>query len=131
MKKLGRLLLWLVGGILVLVCVGLIGLNLYVQSQGVHRRLQQELSQRLDTPLHLRQISITPWSGLKLNGITIPQEPGKISGNFLEAQSFQLRVEIWSLFSERLVIRQVSLIRPEVIWAQNSSGKWRLPGLPQ
>ena len=67
---------------------------------------------------------------MKLNGITIPQEPGKLEGNFLQAQSFQLRVQFWSLFGDRLVIRQVSLIKPEVVWAQNSSGKWRLPELP-
>jgi type II secretion system protein N len=129
-KKLGRLLLWLLGGVVALACLLLIAVNLYVQSQGTHHRIQQELSQRLGTPLHLKQISITPWSGLKLNGITIPQESGKMEGNFLEAQSFQLRVQFWSLFSERLVIRQVSLIRPEVVWAQNSAGKWRLPELP-
>ncbi|HEY3663831.1 MAG TPA: AsmA family protein [Chthoniobacterales bacterium] len=130
MKKLGRLLLWLLAGALVLAFVVLLAVNLYVQSQGTHRRIQQELSQRLNTPLHLTQISVTPWSGLKLNGITIPQESGKIGGNFLQAESFQLRVQFWSLFSEQLVIRQVSLIKPEVVWAQNSAGKWRLPELP-
>jgi len=129
-KKLGRLLPWLLGGAVVLAFVVLLAVNLYVQSQGTHHRIEQELSQRLNTPLHLRQISVTPWSGLKLNGITIPQEPGKIGGNFLQAQSFQLRVQFWSLFSDRLVIRQVLLIKPEVVWAQNSSGKWRLPELP-
>ena len=116
MKKFGRLLLWLLGGVLILAAILLIGLNLYVQSQGTHHRIQQELSQRLDTPLHLRQISVTPWSGLKLNGITIPQE-GEAGGNFLQAQSFQLRVQFLSLFSDRLVIRQVALIKPEVVWA--------------
>ncbi|CAN5450168.1 hypothetical protein BH18VER2_BH18VER2_11620 [soil metagenome] len=130
MKKLGRLLLWLLAGAVVLAFVVLLAVNLYVQSQGTHHRIQQELSERLNTPLHLRQISVTPWSGLKLNGITIPQESSKIGGNFLEAQSFQLRVQFWSLFSERLVIRQVSLIKPEVVWAQTSAGKWRLPELP-
>lgn len=130
MKKLGQISLWLLGGVFLLGCVVLLGVNLYVQSQGVHRRIQEELSQRLGTPLRLRQISLTPWSGLKLNGITIPQAPGQPGKNFLEAQSFQLRVQFLSLFSDRLVIRQVSLIRPEVIWAQNSLGKWRLPELP-
>ncbi len=131
MKKLGRLLLWLLGGAVLLTGVLLLAVNLYVQSQGVHHRIQQELSQRLDTPLRLGQISVTPWSGLKLNGITIPQEGGKQRGYFLRAQSFQLRVQFWSLFSDRLVIRQVSLINPEVVWAQNSAGKWRLPELPR
>jgi AsmA-like protein len=129
-KRLARLLLWFLGGAVVLAVVVLLAVNLYVQSQGTHHRIQQELSQRLNTTLRLRQISITPWSGLKLNGITIPQEAGKVGGNFLQAQSFQLRVQFWSLFSDRLIIRQVSLIKPEVVWAQNSSGKWRLPELP-
>ena len=129
MQRLSRLLLWLLGGVVVLACILLLGVNLYVQSQGTHHRIQQELSQRLGTPLHLRQISVTPWSGLQLNGITIPQE-GRLGGNFLEAQSFQLRVNFWSLFRERLVIRQVLLVKPEVVWAQNSAGKWRLPELP-
>ena len=129
-KNLGRILLWLLGGALLLAVVILLGVNLYVQSQGTHRRIQQELSQRLGTPLTLHRISVTPWSGLKLSGIMIPQEPGKIGGDFLHAQTFQLRVQFWSLFSDRLVIRQVSLIKPEVVWAQNSAGKWRLPELP-
>ncbi|MGI8890740.1 MAG: AsmA-like C-terminal region-containing protein [Chthoniobacterales bacterium] len=129
-KTLQRILLWIVGGVVLVACVVLIGVNLYVQSQGMRHRIQQELSQRLGTPLSLRQISITPWSGLKLNGITIPQEPGKGSGYFLKARSFQLRVQFWSIFSDRLVIRQAYLIQPEVVWAQNSAGKWRLPTIP-
>ncbi|MEO6871283.1 MAG: AsmA family protein [Chthoniobacterales bacterium] len=130
MKQIGRILLWLLGGALVLACIVLLAVNLYVQSQGVHHRIQQELSQRLNTPLTLRRISVTPWSGLQLNGISIPQERGKIGGDFLKAQTFQLRVQFWSLFSDRLVIRQVSLIKPEVVWEQNAAGKWRLPQLP-
>ncbi len=130
MRKIGRVLLWLLGGVFVVACIVLLGVNLYVQSQGVHHRIQQELSQRLGTPLRLRRISVTPWSGLKLNGITIPQPRGGVGGDFLRAETFQLRVQFWSLFSERLVIRQVSLIKPEVVWAQNSAGKWRLPELP-
>ncbi len=129
-KKLRRILFWSLGGVALAACVALLAVNLYVQSRGMHQRIQQELSQRLGTPLYLRQISITPWSGLKLNGITIPQEPGKSGENFLKARSFQLRVQFWSLFSHQLVIREVSLLKPEVVWAQNASGKWRLPELP-
>ena len=130
MKRIGRIFLWIIGSILVLGCVLLLATNLYVQSQGTHRRIQQELSERLDTPLRLRQISITPWSGLKLNGIVIPQDSDKVQGNFLEAQSFELRVKFWSLFGDHLVIRQVMLNKPVVLWAQNAAGKWRLPELP-
>ena len=117
----------LVGAIVIL----LLAVNLYVQSQATQARIQQELSQRLNTPLRIRGISVTPWGGLKLNGITIPQtQPGAV-GDFLEAQTFRLRIRFGSLFAQRLVIKEISLINPEVVWAQNADGKWRVPSMPQ
>ena len=128
MGKFSRIALIVLGGVVALAAVGLICVNLYVQSQGTQVRIQQELSQRLGTPLNIRRISVTPWGGLRLSGITIPQvEPGSAS-DFLEAKSFGLRVRFLSLFSQRLVIKDVSLVEPKVIWLQNSDGKWRLPG---
>src|SRR6202795_3030811 len=108
----------------------LIGVNMYVQSQGTQARIQQELSQRLGTTLQIRRISVTPWAGLKLSGITIPQSQHGVSADFLTAKTFRLRIKFGSLFSQRLVIKEISLINPEVVWAQNADGKWRLPSPP-
>jgi hypothetical protein len=103
----------------------LLAVNLHVQSHATQARIQEELSQRLGTTLRIQRISVTPWWGLKLTGITMPQDDG--TGEFLRAETFRLRVEIASLFSERLVIKEVSLVKPTVVWAQNAAGKWRLP----
>ena len=128
MGKFSRIALIVSGSVVALAGIGLIGVNLYVQSQGTQARIQQELSQRLGTPLNISRISVTPWGGLRLSGITIPQvEPGSAS-DFLEAKSFGLRVRFLSLFSHRLVIKDVSLVDPKIVWPQNSEGKWRLPG---
>jgi len=112
----------------VLGAIVLLGVNLYVQSQGTQAKIQQELSQRLGTPLYIRRVSVTPWGGLKLSGITIPEVPAIGATNFLEAKTFRLRIKFLSLFSRRLVIKEVSLVDPNVIWPQNTDGKWRLPG---
>jgi type II secretion system protein N len=108
-----------------MAAVALLAVNLYVQSHSTQARIQDELSQRLGTTLRIQRISVTPWWGLKLTGITMPQEDG--TGEFLRAQTFRLRVAIASLFTQRLVIKEVSLIKPSVVWAQNTDGKWRLP----
>ena len=79
----------------------------------------------------MRQISVTPWWGLKLSGITIPQSQPGISADFLTAKTFRLRIKLSSLFSQRLVIKEISLINPEVVWVQNADGKWRVPSTPQ
>jgi hypothetical protein len=129
-QKFSQVVLIVLGTIIALGTIVLLGANLYVQSQGTQARIQQELSQRLGTTLNVRRVSVTPWGGLKLSGITIP-EGSAGSPNFLEARTFGLRIRLLSLFARRLVITKVSLIDPKVIWPQNASGKWRLPGLPE
>jgi AsmA-like protein len=105
----------------------LLGVNMYVQSQGAQAKIQQELSKSLGVPLKIRSMSVTPWGGLELSGITIPQTSSVGPKHFLEAKTFRLRVRFLSLFSQRLVIKEVSLIKPKVVWPQNAEGKWRLP----
>jgi type II secretion system protein N len=126
-RKFNRPLLVVIGVALGLAVVVLIGVNMYVQSQGIQARIQQELSHRLGTPMHIHRISVTPWGGLKLSGITIPQPAGVSGSEFLQAKSFHLRLRFLSLFARRLIIKEVSLVDPNVVWLQNAEGKWRLP----
>jgi type II secretion system protein N len=128
-QKFGRLAFIFIGGLLILGAVLFLALNLYVQSQGTQARIQQELRQRFGATLKIGRMSVTPWSGLKLSGITIAQGTTGTGGNFLEAKNFGLRIAFFSLFSRRLVIKEVSLVSPSVVWPQNSDGKWRLPDL--
>lgn len=130
MQKLSRVLLIVIGLIVGVAALILIGVNMYVQSRGTQARIQRELSQRLGTALRIQRISVTPWAGLKLTGITIPQSDPGISQDFLTAKTFRLRIRFASLFERQLVIKEVALINPEVVWAQNADGKWRLPMVP-
>jgi hypothetical protein len=127
-KKLCRIALIALGAMIALGAIVLLGVNLYVQSQGTQAKIQQELSQRLGAPLKIRQMSVTPWGGLELSGISIAQNADGGPGHFLEARTFRLRVRFPSLFSHRLVIKEVSLVNPNVVWPQDAEGKWRLPG---
>ena len=128
MQKAGRIALLFAAVLVGLAAVTLLGVNLYVQSHGTQARIQKELSQRLGTELRIQRISVTPWWGLKLTGITIPQTDSSLSNEFLRAETFRLRVRFLSLFSGRLVIKEVALVEPKVVWAQNADGKWRIPG---
>ena len=128
MRKLRLVVLIAFGTAIALGAIVLIGVNLYVQSQAIQAKIQQDLSQRLGTVIQIHRISVTPWDGLRLSGITIAQKPAVGSTPFLEARTFRLRVRFLSLFSRRLVIKEVSLVNPTVVWPQDAAGKWRLPG---
>src|SRR5207247_9097742 len=77
--------------------------------------------------LRIRRLGVTPWAGLGLSGITIAQTCSAGPRHLLDAKTFRLRVRSLSLFSRRLVIKEVSPINPNVVWTQNAEGKWRLP----
>ena len=128
MRQLRRIALIVLGVVIALGAIVLIGVNLYVQSQGTQAKIQQELSRRLGTALEIRRMSVTPWGGLELSGITIAQTSAASPSHFLEARTFRLRVRFLSLFSRRLVIKEVSLVNPNIVWLQDAKGKWRLPG---
>ena len=126
-KKLRRITLTALGVLVALGAILLLGVNLYVQSQGTQAKIQQELSRRLGARLEIRGMSVTPWGGLELSGITIAQTSSAGPRHFLEAKTFRLRVRFLSLFSRRLVIKEVALISPNVAWPQDAEGKWKLP----
>jgi AsmA-like C-terminal region len=125
--KMRRLLLFGLGAIIALAAALLIALNLYVQSEGAQAWIERELSERIGMPLHIRATSITPWGGLTLGGITIPQNSNVTDVDFLQAKSCQLHLRWVALFSHRFVITKVRLVEPTVVWPQNAEGKWRLP----
>ena len=127
MLRFWRTIGWLLVVVVAIFLVSLLGANLYVQSQTTQLRIQQELSQRLKMPLQIQRISVTPWGGLNLSGITIPQLNDAHTTPFLEAKDFRLRVKMRSIFWRPLVIKEVALIGPAVIWPQNESGEWRVP----
>src|SRR6267378_3989337 len=129
MQKLGRLALVLIVGLSIFAAAVFLALNLYVQSKGTQARIEQELRHRFGSALKIGRISVTPWSGLKLSDITIAQGTTGSSANFLEAKDFGLRVAFFSIFSRKLVIKEVTLVNPNVVWPQNAEGKWRLPDL--
>src|SRR5437899_12615133 len=107
------------GALIGLGAVVLLGVNLYVQSQGAQAKIQQELTRTLGVPLKIRSMSVTPWGGLELSGITILQTSSVDTKYFLEANTFRQRIRYHSLFSQRLMINLVSSINPSVILPQN------------
>ncbi len=92
-KKVSKAILITLAIVLALGTALLVGLNLYVQSPGTQARIQTELSKALRLPLQLTNTSVTPWSDLRITGITIPSG----GANFLEAASFTARYRLLPL----------------------------------
>src|SRR5688500_9095025 len=108
---------------LALVLIFVFGLNLYIQSPGTQARIEAELSKALRVPLKITSTSITPTGQLRISGISIPGA----STNFLEATSFSARYRPLALLSGKLLIRDMRVENPKVVWQQNEDGDFELP----
>ena len=109
-----------------LAILGVVAINLYVQSSASQQRIERALSSALRVPVHVTSTIVTPWSGLKASGITVPQ-PAQLPGNFLEAANFGAYFDWLALFHHRLAVSRVALNQPRVAWFQTGQGRWQLP----
>jgi uncharacterized protein involved in outer membrane biogenesis len=119
---------FLLGPAILLVALALILLciNLYLQSGGVQQRIRNAVSNALGVDLRIRSTSYTPWSGLVLRDITIP-DPGKPESNVVEAAALRLRFSLAPLFQQRFVITECALFEPKFYLRQAENGDWIFP----
>jgi hypothetical protein len=122
-KKLSKAILIALGVMLALAVAAGFAVNLFIQSPGVQARIQEEISRALRVPLKITNTSVTPWSDLRITGITIPNG----AANLLEVSAFNARYRLLPLFTGKLIIHDMSVDSPKIVWPQNAEGKWELP----
>ena len=136
MRKLG----WYAvsAGVVALILGGvlLLGANLYVQSLAVQHRIRLALAASLKMPVSLRKTTITPWDGLRIDGIVARVDPDATPTeaarpDFLRADSFRIRFALLPLFSGRFVVNEVLLDHPQLAWPQDAEGRWQFPPTPR
>lgn len=154
-------LAWLAGTALVVLLIAggvllLVG-NLYVQSPAMQAKIRRELSVHLKMPAEARKTTLTPWDGLRIDGVTAPVAAGtnpstggtgetataasssSAAGRTedpdpaarllrLNARSFRARLAFGPLFQRReIVVREILFDTPDLSWAQTPEGRWRWP----
>lgn len=128
MKKLSKAILIAVVALVTLAAVGMLGINLYVQSAGMQEKIERELGQQLNVPLRITSTSFTPWGGLRLAGVRVPQmDMEGEEANFLDSPAISARLQLSSLIEKRFVIKEVRVDTPKLIWNQSPNGRWEVP----
>ena len=128
-KRVAKAILWPFGVILIIAAVVVLGVNLYVQSEGTRERIETGLTAALRTPVKVGSLSFMPWYGLKLTGIS--NDSGQAgNGDTIEIPDIALRFQLWKLMNHRVVIKELTVDDVKVGIGQNAEGKWQIPGGP-
>ncbi|MBV8214320.1 MAG: AsmA family protein [Verrucomicrobia bacterium] len=106
-KRVLRVVLFLLLGVIGCFGVALLAINLYIQSPGIQRELRESVSESLDLPIDVFRITFTPWGGLNLDSVTVGK-PGT-SSPVLQAKNLRVRCDYDAFFRRKIIIREILL----------------------
>jgi hypothetical protein len=107
LKRVVRIALFLVLGVIGCFGVALLAINLYIQSPGIQRELRNSVSESLDLPIDVFRITFTPWGGLNLEDVTVGK-PGT-SSPVLQAKNLRVRCDYDAFFRRKIIVREILL----------------------
>ena len=95
-----------------LVGLGLLAINLYVQSPDTQSQLREIVSENLGYPVSVFRITFTPWNGFHLQDVSI-QDPS-VDYPILKARDLWIQCKFLPLLRRKLIVRQIYLNGAEV-----------------
>jgi type II secretion system protein N len=113
-------------GVLAAAAIVLLCINLYLQSGGVQQRIREAAVRSLGSEVNIQSTAYTPWSGLVIRGITVP-DPTNAELNIVEAAALRIRFALRPLFGRRFVVTECTLFGPRLIVRQLENGDWLIP----
>ncbi len=109
--------------LLAIVAIALLGAKTYVESAGTRERIEAQLGRMLGLPLVISKVKLSPWGGLAISGVSVPDA----EGNFLEGATFRASCRFIPLLQRRFEIYGLRAEDPKIVWRQGADGKWTLP----
>ncbi len=115
MRQFAKSILIAAGACLLAYTLAVLGLNIYLQSEKLQKRIRGMAESAAGGPVMIRSTHYTPWSGFSVTGITVPGKvmPGRPP--FLEASSVSFRFELLALLQGRLAISEVVIASPSLV----------------
>jgi hypothetical protein len=111
---------------LLIPLLGLLGINLYIQSQAFQTTLEKTLEQRWGLRIDLREATFTPWSGLSARG-SCPGTRSVTSRHCGGGTCLHADLEILPLLDRQIILRNVQVYEPHAEWVLKGAGSgWTL-----
>lgn len=115
--------------VLGLVATVVLAFNIHLQSASMQEQMRRAAIDTIGLPLNIRSAYYTPWSGIKLRGLVMP-DMENAGVNFLEASEFQIVFRLLPLLQKQFVVSRLCLSEAVLTWRQNAGGQWRVPRDP-
>ncbi len=126
-----RKLLWIAGGIVVIVVLVMAGLNAFVDVDKYRPQVEQTATQALGRPVTIGKLGLAMFSGgVSAENLVLADDPKFSKDPFLTAKSMTIGVDLAGLiFHKRMDIRSFTIHAPQVTLIESKDGKWNFSSL--
>ena len=107
MKRFVKAALIVLAAVAGLAGLGLLAINLYIQSPGTQVLLRDLVSENLGYPVTVFRITFTPWAGFDFENVAV-RDPS-VSYPIVQARDLWIQCKYMPLFRRKLIVRRIIL----------------------
>lgn len=115
MRKFAKYILIGAGILLLMYALAVLGLNIYLQSEVLQKRIRTTAESVAGSPVRIQGTHYTPWSGFIVTGISMRGHALPGQQPFLEANSVSFRFDLFALLQGKLTIQEVEVVNPSLV----------------
>jgi len=129
-----KILKWsgIIAGVLVgLLIIGAVALPLLLPLEKIKNIATEQISKAISREVKIEKVSFNLFEGIKLNKLTVSNRPGYAKDDFISADSIVLRYAFWPIFKRQIIVKEISLVKPEILIEKAGSGKFNFSDMGQ
>jgi len=131
MKKAIKWISIVAGVLLALLIIGAIAIPFVFPLEKIKGIATKKISETINRQVKIAKVSFNIFSGIKLEKLTISNRKGFAKKPFVSADAIELRYAFWPIFRRQLIVKELRLVKPEILIEKSSRGDYNFSDLTQ
>lgn len=124
MKKAAKIVVLVLVILVVLLGVGVLALNHYVQSPEFKDYLLAKTQEQMAVPLQVESLHASIFSGFELRGLVVKNPQGSQTPTLLDSKALVFRYRLWPLLQKKVQIESITVVSPSITLEKAEDGTW-------
>jgi len=131
MKKAIKWIAIIAGILIILLIVGAVALPFVIPLEKIKDLATAKISETINREVRIEKVSFNIFEGIKLEGLSVSNRTGFAKKPFVSADAIALRYAFWPLFQRQIIIKELRLVKPEILIEKNAAGVFNFSDLTQ
>lgn len=129
MKKAFKWISFVLVTFLAIIISGIVFLPFFLPLEKVKDFAASKISETINREVKIEKVSFNLFSGIKLEKLSVGNRKGFAKKPFISADAIELRYAFWPIFKRQIMVKEISLVKPEILVEKSASGAFNFSDL--